>query len=346
MRVQLHVVFAAALTAGLVACGDDSPRPPAGPSSPAVLVAVTLAGPAEIAPGSTGQFTLTAIYSDNSTSDVSSSALWNAQGTGALRSVGSGRFEGVAAGEGRVQVNFMGRVATKPVLVLPAGTFKLSGVIQDVAGNVGGVDVQVMSGTGAGQSAKSQEFSGRYAVYGVAGVVGLRVSAPGYATQDLSVTVTGHQEQSVKLLTAGTTVDVSGQWTLSVSTSGTCSQSWSPEARKREVVANITQQDTRLTISFQNVPRWVSDTTGRIASDAFSMTLFYDDYYLDWGLTQQVSSTEWVGVNGEFRGVAKGPAIAGTLTGFFHHYVSAPNAQFPGRDPSSCPADPTFEFRR
>jgi hypothetical protein len=240
----------------------------------------------------------------------------------------------------------MGRGATKPVLVLPAGTFKLSGVIQDVAGTVGGVDVQVTSGTGTGQSTKSEVFSGRYAVYGVAGVVGLRVSAPGYATQDLSVTVTGHQEQSVKLLTAGNTVDVSGQWTLSVSTSGPCSETWPPEARRREVVANITQQDTRLTIRFQNVPRFVFDTTGRIASDAFSMTLFYDDYYLDWGLTQQLSPTEWVGVNGEFRGVASGPDITGTLTGSFHYYLSAANAQFPGANPRECPADTAFEFRR
>jgi hypothetical protein len=305
-----------------------------------------LAGPNEIAPGSTAQFTVTAIYSDNSTSDVTSSASWNAQGTGALRSLGSGRFEGVAAGEGRVQFNVMGRGGTKLVLVLPPGTFKLSGVIQDVAGNVGGVDIQVVSGTGAGQSAKSQEFSGRYAVYGVAGVVGLRVSAPGYATQDLNVTVTGHQEQMVKLLTAGNTVDVSGQWTLSVSTSGPCSESWSPEARKREVVANITQQDTRLTIRFQNVARWVFDTTGRIASDAFSMTLFYDDYYLDSGLMQQVSSTEWVGVNGEFRGVASASVITGTLTGNFHYYLTAANAQFPGANPRACPADTTFELRR
>src|SRR5262245_53133663 len=109
MRAQLLVVMAAVLIAGLVACGDDDrPRPPAGPSPPPTLQSTVLTGPAEIAPGSTGQFNLTAIYSDNSTSDVTSSASWTAQDTTVLRSVGSGRFEGVAAGEARVQVNFMG----------------------------------------------------------------------------------------------------------------------------------------------------------------------------------------------------------------------------------------------
>ena len=345
MRTQLLVVATVVSIAGFVACGDATPRPPSGPSPPPLLVVIAVSGPAEIAPGSTAQFNATATYSDGSTTDVTSNASWTAQGTEALRSIGSGRYEGVGPGEGRVQVNFMGRLSTKPVLVLPAGTFKLSGVIQDAAGGVSGVDVQVVSGTGAGQNTKSQ-FNGQYAVYGVVGVVGLRVSAPGYATQDLSVTVTGHQEQSVKLLTAGNTVDVSGQWTLSVSTSGPCSETWSAEARKREVVANITQQDTRLTITFQNVPRFVSASRGRIASDAFSMELFYDDYYLDWGLTQQISSTEWVGVHGEFQGVASGPVITGTLTGNFHYYVTTAGAMFPSANPRACPADTTFEFRR
>jgi hypothetical protein len=346
MRVQLLVVVAAALTAGLVACGDgDSPRPPAGPSPPAVVVGTSLTGPAEIAPGSTAQFNLTATYSDGSTSDVTSTASWTAQGLGVLRSVGSGRYESIAAGETRIQASFTGRLATKLVLVLPAGTFKLSGSISDVAGGVGGVDVQVVSGTGAGQRGNSTS-NGTYALYGLAGQVGLRVSAPGYATQDLSVTVTGHQQQNVTLQTAGSTVDVSGQWTLSVSTSGSCSETWSPEARKRDVVANITQRDTRLTIRFQNVPQFVFESVGRIASDVFSLTLFYDDYYLDWGLTQRVSPTEWIGVNGEFRGVAAGSVITGTLTGDFHYYLSAANAQFPGGNPRTCPADSTFEFRR
>src|SRR5262245_9873123 len=271
MRVQLLVVVAAAFIASLVACGgEDTPRPPAGPSLPAALIVVTLAGPAEIAPGSTAQFTLTAVYSDNSTTDVTSTASWTAQGLAPLRSLGSGRYEAIAAGEGRVHASFGGKSATKPVLVLPAGTFRLLGTILDVAGGVGGADVQVSSGTGAGQKATSAS-NGTYALYGVAGPVGLRVSAPGYATQDLNVNVTGHQQQNVNLQTAGTTVNVSGQWTLSVSTSGPCSETWSPEARKREVVANITQRDTRLTITFQNVPQFVFESVGRIASDVFSM---------------------------------------------------------------------------
>ena len=130
MRIQLLVVVPAALIAGLVACGgDDTPRPPAGPSPPAVFTSISLTGPAEVAPGNTAQFTLTAAYSDNSTTDVTSSASWSAQGLAPLRSLGSGRYEAVAAGEGRVLASYNGRSASKPVMVLPPGTFKLSGSI-------------------------------------------------------------------------------------------------------------------------------------------------------------------------------------------------------------------------
>lgn len=344
MRIQLLAVTVAVSIAGFVACGD-SPKPPVSPSPPPSPqpTSISITGPAEVAPDGTAQFTAIATYPDSTTGNVTADAAWTTSAPAFLRSLGSGRYAGVAAGEGRANVSYRGRSSSKSVFVLPTGTFKLTGLIRDVAGGVGDVDVQVMSGTGAGLSTKTMS-SGRYSLYGVAGVVGLRLSAPGYTTQDLSVTVTAHQEQSFNLQTSGSIADVSGQWTLSISTSGSCSETWPADARRREVVANITQQDTRLTIKFQNVPNFVFDSAGRIASDAFSMTLFSDFYYGDWGLTLRVGTQEWVGVNGEFRGVASGPAITGTLTGNFNYYVG--NATFPNGNPRTCPADPTFEFRR
>ncbi|HYN10422.1 MAG TPA: hypothetical protein VES67_23745 [Vicinamibacterales bacterium] len=310
-----------------------------------VLTAISIAGPAEVAPGSVTQFTANGHYADGTTSDITPNVAWSTAGNTNMRHVGAGRFEGLTPGEGRVGATFSGRSASKAVLVLPAGTFKLSGTIRDASGGLENVLVQVVSGTGAGQSAKSV-FNGVYALYGVAGEVQLRASAPGYTTQDFTVTVNSHGTRDVNLVTAGNTADVSGQWTLTVSTSGACSDSWSSEARLREVGAVVKQQGTRLTITFQNVTLFVYESIGRIASDVFSMTLYYDDYYLDWGLMQRVSSTEWIGVHGEFTGVASGPVITGTFAGNFHYYQSAANAQVPGPNPRRCPADSAFEFRR
>ncbi|HYN10423.1 MAG TPA: Ig-like domain-containing protein [Vicinamibacterales bacterium] len=309
-----------------------------------VLTSIMITGPAEIAPGSTAQFTATGRYADGSTSDITASASWSTFSSN-LRHVGGGRFEGLTVGDAFIGVNMSGRSASRSVIILPAGTFKLSGVVRDASGGLTSVVVEVVSGTGAGQSTKSFQ-GGSYALFGVAGQVQLRASAPGYTTQEFTLNVTGHAVRDVTLVTTGNTTDMSGQWTLTVSTSGTCSETWSSEARTRQVGAVVTQQGTRLTIRFQNVASFIFETIGRVAANAFSMTLFYDDYYLDWGLTQRVSPTEWIGVNGEFNGTVTGAVVEGTLSGFFHYYLTNANAQGPGANPRRCPADPKFEFRR
>jgi hypothetical protein len=311
-----------------------------------ILTSISITGPTEVAPGSTTQFTANGFYNDGTTGNISTTVSWSTiVGSANLRHVGSGRFEALAVGDARVGINFSGRSASWPVLILPTGTFKLSGTVRDASGGLPDVTVAVTSGTGAGQSARTS-FNGGYALYGVAGDVQLRASAPGYVTQDFGMSVNSHGTRDVNLVTAGNTADVSGQWTLTVSTSGSCSETWSAETRRREVGAVVTQQGTRLTIRFQNVAPFVFETTGRIATNAFSMTLFYDDYYLDWGLMQRVTPTEWIGVNGEFSGTVNGSVIEGTLSGVFHYYLTTANAQGPGANPRSCPADPRFELRR
>ena len=342
MRPRLLVVTMV-LAAGFTACGDDPPSSPSGPSR--ILKAISIQGPPEVAPGSTTQFTAMATYTDGSTSDVTSTAGWSTQGTSNLRSVGRGLFEAVTVGEGRVGANAGGRSTSRPVLVLLPGTYKLSGTVTDASGSVDGVDVEVLSGTGAGQRARSR-FDGSYTLYGVAGQVQLRASAPGYVTQDFEVTVGSHTTRDVNLTTSIPPVDVSGQWTLKVSTSSACSESWPAAARQREVGAVVTQQGTGLTIKFQNVPSFVYESKGRIAGDVFSLELFFDFYYLDWGLMERLSPTEWVGVNGVFTGTASESRISGQLAGNFDFYQSAANAQFPSGAPRICSADPTFEFRR
>jgi Bacterial Ig-like domain (group 2) len=309
-----------------------------------LITGISVTGPAEVAPGSITQFSANNVYSDGTTSDITSNVAWSSQ-SGNMRHLGAGRFEALAVGDGRVGINYQGRSASRTVVVVPTGTFKLSGTIRDAGGAVENVVVQVVSGTGAGQSTKSI-FNGTYALFGVAGDVQLRASAPGYVTQDFAVTVNSHATRDINLTTVVNTVEISGQWTLIVSTSSACSDNWSPEARRREVGALVAQQGGRLTINFQNVTQYVYQSTGRIAGDVFSLTLFYDDYYLDWGLMQRVSPTEWIGVNGEFLGTATGTLITGTFTGNFHYYQTAANAQFPGSNPRQCPADPKFEFRR
>ena len=341
MRTRILVV-AAAFAVGFVACGgDDGPRSPVNPS-PATLRSVSIAGPAEVAPGTTNQYTATGQYSDGTTRDLTTSASWNSF-TAPLRHVGGGRFQAFEAGDGRVNANVPGRSASFPVIVITPGTFKLSGTIRDASGTVENVVIEVTSGTGTGLSTKST-FNGRYALFGVAGVVGLRASAPGYTTQELQVTVDSHGVRDVDISPVSEPVDVSGNWTLVVTTSSACSEMWPAQARKREVAATVTQQGTRLTIRFPNAMQPSNNNPARIAGPAFSMNLYYDDYYLDYSLMERISSTELVGINGDLTGTATSTSISGELVGNVNYYQSSSN--FPRGTPSSCAADRQFEFRR
>ncbi len=323
--------------------GDDGPQSPVNPSpGPATLTSLSIAGPAEVAPGTTTQYTATGRYSDGTTRDLTTTASWNSF-TAPLRHVGGGRFQAFEIGDGRVNANVPGRSASFPVIVVTPGTFKLSGTIRDTSGTVENVVVEVTSGTGTGLTTKST-FNGRYALFGVNGVVGLRASAPGYTTQELQVTVDSHGVRDVDISPVSEPVDVSGNWTLVVTTSSACSEMWPAQARKREVAATVTQQGTRLTIRFPNAAQPSNNNPARIAGPAFSMNLYYDDYYLDYSLMERISSTELVGINGDLTGTATSTSIRGELVGNVNYYQSSPN--FPRGTPSSCAADRQFEFRR
>lgn len=340
MRTRILLV-AAAFAVGFVACGDSPVNPSPGT---ATLRSLSIAGPTELAPGATAQYTASGHYSDGTTRDLTTSVSWSSF-TAPLRHVGGGRFQAFEMGDGRVNVSMTRISASFAVIVTTPGTFKLSGTIRDASGTVENVEIQVTSGTGTGLSTKSA-FNGRYALFGVAGVVGLRASAPGYTTRELQVTLDGHGVRDVDITPVSEPVDVSGNWTLVVTTSSACSDTWPAQARRREAAATVTQEGTRLGIRFPSaaISLFGGNNPARIAGPAFTMTLYYDDYYLDYTLVERIGPTEWVGINGNLTGTATLTSIKGEFVGNFHYYLSGTN--FPSGVPTSCVADLPFEFRR
>lgn len=311
----------------------------------AALSSLRITGPSELAPQARGQFTATGTFADGSTRDLTSVASWSSFQTGVAVHVGGGQFEARSVGDVTVSANTMGRSATMPVIVVPQGTFKLSGTVRDASGLVENVLVEVISGTGAGSSARTADFIGRYALFGVAGPIQLRASADGYTTQEFSLTVASHQVHNFEVVTASTTIQIAGDWTLIVSTSSACSQTWPAQARRREVNATVRQQGTRLDVRFPSHVFSAVDNPGRMAGSSFSMSLYYDDYYLDYGLLERIGDREFAGVNGLFTGSGTDSLITGQFAGNLNYYQSA-TANFPSGLPATCPADPTFELRR
>ena len=311
----------------------------------AAITALTITGPAEIAPLTTTQFTATGTFSDGSTRDLTSSATWTTFTTLQVRHAGGGRFDALASGDATISASAMGRATSRQLIVVPQGTYRLSGSVRDASGGVENVRVEVISGTGTGLSSTSG-FNGGYALHGVAGDVRLRASAPGYTTQELNVTVGTHQVRDVDVAPVSPSVGMSGDWTLVVSTSSACSDTWPAAARRREVHAVVNQQETLLNVRFPGHVFFPVDNRGRIAGTAFSLTLYFDFYYLDYGLLERLSSTEWVGVNGFFSGTATQMLVTGQFAGNINYYPSSASTNFPSGTPRTCAADPTFEFRR
>jgi Carboxypeptidase regulatory-like domain len=341
MRAQL-VGVSAAVMVGLAACGGDSP---AGPSGNPIVTGLTINGPAQIAPGETARFTATGKFSDGSTQDMTTRASWFG-GSGVARLSGPGQFEGVQPGETRVGASFARFSSqSQPLLVLPPGTFKLSGTVRDASGVIEGVVMEARLG-GASKTVTTSR-DGRYAFYGVAGAVELLASARGYETQDLTFTINEHTVRDVSLATTTMPLELAGTWTFSVSASSPCSDAWPEATRHTEVTANITQQGTRLDVRFNGPPVvGTLQNPGRIAGTAFSLTIDFDDYYLEYGLLERPNPEDWVGVFGTAEGTGDQSVISGTFKGRFDYYVTQASARFLTGVAQGCAANPEFTLRR
>jgi hypothetical protein len=341
MRAQFIAVGAAFMVC-LASCGGDSP---AGPSGNSIVTGLTVNGPSQIAPGETARFTATGKFSDGSTQDVTTRATWFGA-SGVVRLSGPGQFEGLQPGETRVGASF-GRFSSQsqPLLVLPPGTFKLSGSVRDESGVIEGVAVEARYG-GASKTVTTSR-DGKYAFYGVAGPVELLASARGYETQDLTFTINDHTVRDVSLATTAMPLELAGAWTFSVSASSPCSDAWPEATRHAEVTANITQQGTRLDVRFNGSSVvGTLQNPGRIAGTAFSLTIDFDDYYLDYGLLVRPNPTDWVGVFGTAEGTGDQSAIRGTFKGRFDYYVTQASARFLQGVAQGCAANPEFTLRR
>jgi hypothetical protein len=181
----------------------------------------------------------------------------------------------------------------------------------------------------------------------VAGPIRLRLSAAGFEERVLDATVNGHTFQDYELKLLFPSHDVSGTWHLTVSASPECRDKLPEAIREREFSVTIVQTGSRITFT-PSSPTLVRKNAieGHVYSDVFSVTLWYDDYYLDYGVLERVSPTDWVGIRGSLQGTSTTSAIAGVFTGAFDYYVTNASATFLSRLTATCAADPAYLLRR
>jgi hypothetical protein len=118
-------LLAAALLAGC-GSGDQGRDPILGvPAATLTSIAVTPAT-ASVAVGATQQFSATAVYSDSSQRDITSTATWSSASTPVATINATGIATGARAGTSVITAAFEGKSATSTLTVLPASLLSLA----------------------------------------------------------------------------------------------------------------------------------------------------------------------------------------------------------------------------
>ena len=340
MTRRSFVAIAAAIVGLAASCSQ--PTAPTGKVStqfPTLPVKVSINGPDAIAPGQTASFVATASMSDGSTQDYTRKLAWSADPTSVLTIIrDTGVATALAAGDVTITASFQGGGACCQITrtVLPPNTYRLTGNVLESGLPVLGATVGVVSGIGAGSSATTG-VDGGYRLYGVAGVIQVKVTKPGY--DDIVKTFTAMQNDVLDFPGAHQTAAIpslSGTYTLTLTSDPACptnSVARIPALpddfrQPRNYVVSVTQDGPALTVTLTGpaiVPQ-DSHFTGRFEPDAieFQIGLGYFGYGLDDGVAEQVSSTQAFVFAGQVHGQRAGSAISARLDGALEVYTAGP----------------------
>jgi len=232
------------MVAVIQACGDDPgtrPNPPSGPSPAlAALVRIEIAGPRTVAPGESIQLRVIGQLADGSTVDLADQASWRSQQDDIVSVDASGHATGRQSGETVVSVSAGSRSASTQVLVVPAGTFRLSVIVNESSASALDVRVEVVRGVGKGLF-DTTPVSGRYDLYGVAGETEIRISGSGYQEEVRRIVVNDHTVVTVQVVPSRDRVDVSGHYTLAIEGDAGCRAALPPGLASRRYDAIVTQ---------------------------------------------------------------------------------------------------------
>jgi hypothetical protein len=232
--LRVAAVLGVLVGVALTACGSD---PPLAPGS-ASIIRLALAGPDSLPPGATEVYRVTAQSSDGSQRDVTTEATWHTGDPSVLAVAPGGRVTAGMRGEADIRAAYSGLTTARRVLVLPAGTYKITGRVLD--GNVGVPDarVEVTDGAAAGLSTLSSD-GGFYALYGLTGTTRLNVSREGYRPLVESVEITGPRYLELRLSLLARPWDPSGTYTLTVNAAPECRDVLPEELRDRSYSATV-----------------------------------------------------------------------------------------------------------
>lgn len=340
-------LVAAIAVVGLIAACDSEPKPGVGPSSNAQpaqphVVNTEISGPASIPPGQSAQFTAISRLSDG-TSETATSVRWSSH-TRLVQVDASGLVTaGQRTGEDvlTAEVSRSGNVgrATKEILVLPDGTYRLAGVVTEnvpPATPIVGARVELTGGTSL---AATTDWDGRYRLYGVPGTADIRVTRDGYQPHIERLQLAMHGTRNFQLALSSMRLDLAGPYTLAIDVECgiTSTPVRPPELRHRSYAAVLSQNGSALEVVMTESSRFRVNGarrgdrfTGRV--DAAGATFNLEDL-LDFyvyandpstypNVVERVSDGTFLVVNGTAVITGSRAGLSGDLQGFVSHYDS------------------------
>ena len=329
-----------ALTAAVLGCDRSTPTVPTRPVAPSpqpptpaptptpIVTRLTVEGPGSVPPGQTAEYTATASFADGSTRDVTKEVVWRvepgccADSPGPVLTVSvEGVVTALRAGEAFVSASLATRRSSRNVLVLPAGTFRHHGFVDDGGVPVSGATVIVTEGVAAGLSTTT-EPNGNYRLYGVAGPTDIAVSKPGYVEQKQELTVTSNIQSLVfHLALSEPRADVAGVYTLTVIAAPECASRLPPAARERRYEAVLAQSGARVTATLEGATFYQSGGErynrfyGAVEPAGVTFRLNEGSYYYHHDVLEQLTAATYFSMWGSVVLTGSSARRSGTLEG-------------------------------
>ena len=243
------------VASALVASCDKTPTspsviPPGSLSTAAIVTRIDIDVPESLPPGQSAQLTAAASFSDGSTRNITDEAVWMVGDPSVLSISKSGFAMAHKTGDVFVRA-VLGTIESgqKEVLVLPVGTYKVGGYVEDGEVPVPEARVEVTGGSAAGLFAVTRPFpsGGSYTLLGVSGNTQFRITKDGYQPLVQTVHVTGHQQINFDLTPLISRANLSATYTLTISAAARCRSMLPEEIRIQTYTAVLAQDLARLT---------------------------------------------------------------------------------------------------
>lgn len=323
-----------ALAALILACGKSPTSPGLGQQPPPNVTPtrIEITGPRAVPPGSSARFSAVLYMRDGSSRDVTADTNWSSRTPNVISASPNGTMTAIQTGDGTIVASYQREgsfTATKEVIVVPEGTYRLAGVVTEAGARTStiivGARVDVISGTGAGLSTMTGN-DGRYRLYGVAGSSQIQVTRTGYDTSVLNLSIVDHTIENVELKFSSSRT-VGGTYALTISAASNCRGVLPDEAMSRSYTAVVTQQGSHLETTLTgstfatNKAGSGDHFFGRVDDERITFTINtaayynyypYTNYYPD--VVEQLSSGYLI-LSGKVAATTAASGLAGALDG-------------------------------